>query len=84
MPRIRSWCRRMPEFRSFYCAARFANFFPFFPKQQKLESFKTLSMQPCANVSFVRENGNERGKERGTAFEFVCREEIKHVAMPRA
>lgn len=41
-------------------------------------------MQPCANVSFVRENGNERGKERGTAFEFVCREEIKHVAMPRA
>lgn len=57
-------------------ARRFANFFK--QTRRKLRnSFRR------ANVSFDGENGNEREKKRGIAFDFVRREEIKHVAVPR-
>lgn len=74
VPRIRSWCRRMQEFCSFYCAA--------VPKLFQTDSSKASKLVQ-ANVSFDGENGNEREKKRGIAFDFVRREEIKHVAVPR-
>ena len=46
-----------------------------------VESFETRS--GVQTYHSTGENGNEREKKRGIAFDFVRREEIKHVAVPR-